>query len=97
MRALHFLAEGLSCEEHGHVGVRSVLVLVAGRATWSKRLICGLADVAMILLCLSVVLVLARVSARAAVVLPRDGRTVSLFVDLRARRAYAREGREPRG
>ena len=69
VRALHVLAEGLSCEDHGHVGVRSVLVLVAGRATWSKQLICGLADVAMILLCLSVVLVLARVSARAAIVL----------------------------
>lgn len=57
-------------------------MLVAGRATWSKQLICGLADVAMILLCLSVVLVLARVSARAAIVLFLDGRTVSLFVDL---------------
>ena len=52
--------------------------------------LCGLADVAVILLCLLVVLVLARV-------LPSfflEGRTVSLFIDLRARRACAREGRE---
>ena len=38
MRALHVLAEGPSFEDHEHVGVWSVLVLVAGRATCSEQL-----------------------------------------------------------
>ena len=38
VRALYVLAKGPNCEDHEHVGVRSVLVLVAGRAIRPEQL-----------------------------------------------------------